>query len=50
MQKIAGPMADAFQSTYWWAVGLLALAFLPALFVPRHKPETTTAETPIAMH
>jgi EmrB/QacA subfamily drug resistance transporter len=51
MQKIAGPMAAAFQNTYWWAVGLLALAFIPALFVPRHRPDTTTAaEAPISMH
>jgi EmrB/QacA subfamily drug resistance transporter len=47
MKKIAGPMADAFQSTYWWAVGLLALAIIPALFIPRHKPETTTTEAPM---
>jgi EmrB/QacA subfamily drug resistance transporter len=44
MQKIAGPMAEAFQSTYWWAVGLFALAFLPALLLPRHKSDET--ETP----
>jgi MFS family permease len=52
MQKIAGPMAEAFQHTYWWAVGLLALAFIPALLLPRHKPDMTEtpADTPIAMH
>jgi EmrB/QacA subfamily drug resistance transporter len=50
MQKIAAPMADAFQNTYWWAVGLLALAFIPALFVPRHKPDSSTADVPITMH
>jgi EmrB/QacA subfamily drug resistance transporter len=51
MQKIAGPMAEAFQNTYWWAVGLLALAFIPALFVTRHRPDTTTAtDVPISMH
>jgi hypothetical protein len=48
-------MADAFQSTYWWAVGLLALAFIPALFVPRRAPDATSsdetpAEVPIPMH
>ncbi|MEV0402899.1 DHA2 family efflux MFS transporter permease subunit [Actinoallomurus sp. NPDC050550] len=50
MQKIVGPMADAFQSTYWWAVGLLALAFIPALFLPRRKPTGTSADTPMPMH
>jgi EmrB/QacA subfamily drug resistance transporter len=39
MHKIVGPMADAFQSTYWWAVGLLVLAFIPALLLPRHVPD-----------
>ncbi|WP_329254144.1 DHA2 family efflux MFS transporter permease subunit [Actinoallomurus sp. NBC_01490] len=50
MHKIAGPMADAFQSTYWWAVGLLALAFLPALLMPRHRPDpTSSTDSPAAM-
>ncbi|MDL4821522.1 DHA2 family efflux MFS transporter permease subunit [Actinomadura opuntiae] len=53
MHKIAGPMADAFQHTYWYAAGLLLLAFLPALFLPRKRPDTTAAEkteVPIAVH
>ena len=54
MDKIAGPMADAFQSTYWWAVGLIALAFVPALLLPRHKPsdlpERAPADAPVSMH
>jgi EmrB/QacA subfamily drug resistance transporter len=50
MQKIAGPMADAFQSTYWWAVGLLALAFIPALLLPRRTPDDPPADTPMPMH
>jgi EmrB/QacA subfamily drug resistance transporter len=55
MQKIVGPMAHAFQHTYWWAVGLLALAFIPALFLPRHRPDPTetdtlAAEAAIPMH
>jgi hypothetical protein len=50
MQKIAGPMADAFHSTYWWAVGLLALAFIPALLLPRRRPEGPSADAPMPMH
>ena len=50
MQKIVGPMADAFQSTYWWAVGLLALAFIPALLLPRRKPSGAPADPPMPMH
>jgi EmrB/QacA subfamily drug resistance transporter len=44
IHKIAGPMADAFQNTYWWALGLLVLAFIPALFLPRHNPDVTGTE------
>lgn len=29
--------ADAFQFTYWWAVGLLALAAVPALLLPKGR-------------
>ena len=50
MEKIAGPMADAFQHTYWYAVGLLVLAFIPALLLPRRKPETTAVDAPMPMH
>jgi EmrB/QacA subfamily drug resistance transporter len=50
MERIVGPMADAFQHTYWYAVGLLALAFLPALLLPRKKPEVTSVDAPMPMH
>ncbi|MFI0371816.1 DHA2 family efflux MFS transporter permease subunit [Actinomadura sp. 1N219] len=50
MEKIAPPMADAFQHTYWYAAGLLLLAFLPALLLPRRKPDTSTADAPMPMH
>ena len=55
IQKIAGPMADAFQHTYWYAVGLLTLASIPAPFLPRRTPDATSsgdapAEVPIPMH
>jgi EmrB/QacA subfamily drug resistance transporter len=51
MEKIAPPMADAFQHTYWYAVVLLALGFFPALLLPRRKPDTpTAADAPMPMH
>ncbi|WP_233525925.1 DHA2 family efflux MFS transporter permease subunit [Actinomadura spongiicola] len=50
LERIAPPMADAFQHTYWYAVGLLALAFLPALLLPRRKPETGPTDAPMPMH
>jgi EmrB/QacA subfamily drug resistance transporter len=34
---IAPPMADAYASTFVWSMVLLALALLPALFLPRGK-------------
>ena len=32
-------MADAFATTFTWALVLVGLAFLPALLLPRHRPE-----------
>ncbi|WP_291419069.1 DHA2 family efflux MFS transporter permease subunit [Actinophytocola sp.] len=41
---LAPPMADAYASTFVWALVLLAVSFIPALFLPRGR----TAPTPIA--
>jgi EmrB/QacA subfamily drug resistance transporter len=38
LADILSRMADAFQTTYWWSLALLALAFIPALLLPRKKP------------
>ncbi|RKQ86546.1 EmrB/QacA subfamily drug resistance transporter [Solirubrobacter pauli] len=38
VSQIAEPLADAFAHTFWWAVGLTALALIPAFFLPRHPP------------
>ncbi|KAB2339689.1 DHA2 family efflux MFS transporter permease subunit [Actinomadura rudentiformis] len=50
LAKIAPPMADAYQHTFWWAAGLLLLAFLPALLLPRKKPATSAVDAPMPMH
>ncbi|MGI5202550.1 DHA2 family efflux MFS transporter permease subunit [Spirillospora sp. CA-108201] len=50
MQKIAEPMAAAFQHTYWYSAGLLLLAFLPALLLPRKKPDAPAVDAPMPMH
>ncbi|QFG26058.1 DHA2 family efflux MFS transporter permease subunit [Actinomadura sp. WMMB 499] len=50
LARIAGPLADAWQSTYWIAAGLLLLAFLPALVLPRRKPEKPMGDAPMPMH
>jgi EmrB/QacA subfamily drug resistance transporter len=34
--RVAPMIADAFGNTYWWAFGLIALAIIPSLFLPRH--------------
>src|SRR4051812_43071113 len=46
LQRIIGPMADAFQGTYKWAVALLVLTFLPALLLPRRRPAVTADGVP----
>ncbi|MEA2249621.1 MAG: hypothetical protein QOH46_4150, partial [Solirubrobacteraceae bacterium] len=38
-ERIAPLMADAFAHTFWWALGLLVLAFLAAFLLPWRKPE-----------
>jgi EmrB/QacA subfamily drug resistance transporter len=38
--QVAGPMADAFASTFWWALALVVVAFLVATpLLPKQKPE-----------
>jgi EmrB/QacA subfamily drug resistance transporter len=37
-ERMAPLVADAFAHTYWWAFALIALAAIPALFLPRSKP------------
>jgi EmrB/QacA subfamily drug resistance transporter len=37
---IAGPMAEAFGSTFWWALGLVLVALVvAAILLPKDKPE-----------
>jgi EmrB/QacA subfamily drug resistance transporter len=42
--RIAPQIADAFGNTFWWAAGIIALAVIPALLLPRHKPAAPQAE------
>lgn len=37
-------VAEAFGHTFAWAVALIALAVIPALFLPWHRPEPTEAQ------
>ncbi|MCW2889427.1 MAG: hypothetical protein QOE54_2639 [Streptosporangiaceae bacterium] len=47
MSKLAPKIADAFAHTYLVALGLLLIAFIPALLLPRRKPDRDPAETPV---
>jgi MFS family permease len=43
--QIAGPMAEAFGQTFWWALALVAVAFVVALvLLPKHKPAPVEEE------
>jgi EmrB/QacA subfamily drug resistance transporter len=46
--QIAPLMAGAFGATFWWAVGLLAIAFAAAFLLPRTKPEPPADETELS--
>jgi EmrB/QacA subfamily drug resistance transporter len=41
--RVADPLAHAFGQTFWWALGLTALALIPAYFLPRHPPVAARA-------
>ena len=39
---VADPLAHAFGQTFWWAVAMTALAFIPAWFLPRRPPDQSS--------
>jgi EmrB/QacA subfamily drug resistance transporter len=42
-EAVAPKIADAFGATFWVAAGVIALAVIPALLLPRHKPQPLAA-------
>jgi EmrB/QacA subfamily drug resistance transporter len=48
-EQIAPLMAEAFSSTFVWTLVFLAVAALPALFLPRSKPEPVEGEDEVAV-
>jgi hypothetical protein len=38
-------MAAAFGQTFWWALGLIAVAFAGSLALPKRKPEMAEEQT-----
>jgi len=43
-ERIAPLMAEAYAYTFWWAAGLLVLAFAGAVLLPWHKPAAPADE------
>jgi EmrB/QacA subfamily drug resistance transporter len=43
-ERIAPNIAEGVGHTVWWAAAILALAVIPALLLPRHKPEPADAD------
>jgi EmrB/QacA subfamily drug resistance transporter len=43
--RLAPPMAAAFGQTFWWALGLIAVAFAGSLALPKRKPEMAEEQT-----
>jgi EmrB/QacA subfamily drug resistance transporter len=51
--QVAPIVADAFASTFVWALVFLAISLLPALLLPRRKPEAAKGEEagePVMVH
>jgi EmrB/QacA subfamily drug resistance transporter len=47
-EAVAPKIAEAFGHTFWWAAIVIALAAIPALFLPRHKAPAPAAPEPQA--
>ena len=46
-ERVAPLMASAFGHAFWWAFGLLVIAFFGSLLLPRTKPELPEGAAPI---
>ncbi|HLI60700.1 MAG TPA: DHA2 family efflux MFS transporter permease subunit [Solirubrobacteraceae bacterium] len=46
---VAPPLAAAFGHTFWWALGLIVVAFLASLFLPKRRPERAEGAPPMVM-
>jgi len=46
--RLAPAIADAFGTTFWVGAGIIALAVIPALMLPRRKPEPPSPEAAAA--
>ncbi len=46
---LAPPLASAFGQAFWWAFGLIIVALVASLFLPKHKPERAESTPPMMM-
>ncbi|MDW5596056.1 DHA2 family efflux MFS transporter permease subunit [Conexibacter stalactiti] len=44
--RVAPALAEAFAHTFWWPVAILLLALIPALFLPRRRPDAPEPAIP----
>jgi EmrB/QacA subfamily drug resistance transporter len=45
--KVVGPLASSFADAFWWAVVLLAIAFIPALGLALYKPNGSARQSEV---
>ncbi|MEO3785513.1 DHA2 family efflux MFS transporter permease subunit [Actinocorallia sp. B10E7] len=45
--QLAPKLAESFGATFWWALVLLMLSFIPALLLPRQRPEAPVDVMPM---
>jgi hypothetical protein len=48
-EHIAPAMAAAFGQTFWWALAMLAVAFVGSLALPKRKPKLAGDEQPMPL-
>jgi len=46
--QVAPVLADAFGATFWWATAMVLAAFVPALLLPRTRPQRGRVPEPVA--
>jgi EmrB/QacA subfamily drug resistance transporter len=44
--RVAPALAEAFAHTFWWPVAILLLALIPALMLPRRRPDADLPQSP----
>ena len=50
LAKLQTLMAESFAASFWWALALMTVALIPALFLPRRKPDGGRVPNAMPMH